>query len=368
MRNRLFAVLTLLVLALALLMLAYPYYMPSYRQLQIELEAERLQTSWQQGGEGAKFSFGEAHQLDNGQKRESALLQQGELAGLSPEEQLKKLQAFNAEQRQRPGAYIEDPFGSLQGEERAQGLDSEFALLELPDLDLRLPVYLDATRSHLDKGAAQIRGTSLPVGGLSTHCVLAGHSGMRDRSLFSRLKDLPEESVIRLLNPFGELYYLIDHRKIILPTEVQYLQVEEGKDKLSLLTCDYSTPGVVNRLMLFGERLPEGDERILAAFPDYRPSFAIPPVVPKAVSFWEQSTQTEQSTFLGLSSRAWRLLRQLMCWLLLFLILLAGLACWLLVRPSVQEKEGAEVEQAEIGENVESGDLSREESSSSCNQ
>lgn len=133
--------------------------------------------------------------------------------------------------------------------------------LEIPKLELYLPIYHGTDEDVLEKGVGHMKGTSLPVGGSSTHCVLSGHTGLPAAKLFTHLDELNEGDMfyIHVLNE--TLAYQVDKKSVVLPTETDEIQIEEGKDYVTLLTC---IPYGVNshRLLVRGERTAYKPESI----------------------------------------------------------------------------------------------------------
>ena len=112
----------------------------------------------------------------------------------------------------------------------------------------------------LEKSVGHVVGTSLPVGGSSTHAVLSAHSGMASAKLFSDIDQL-EKGDVFYIRVLGEvLAYQVDSINIVLPTDTSLLQIEEGKDLVTLVTC---TPFGVNthRLLVRGHRVPYTPEQ-----------------------------------------------------------------------------------------------------------
>lgn len=131
--------------------------------------------------------------------------------------------------------------------------DGVMGFIEIPSIDVSLPIYHGTSEQVLEKGVGHLQGTSLPVGGESTHAVLTGHTGLSSAKLFTDLTEL-EEGDIFFLNVMGEkLAYEVDQIKVVLPTELNDLSVETGKDYCTLVTC---TPYGVNthRLLVRGKR------------------------------------------------------------------------------------------------------------------
>lgn len=137
-----------------------------------------------------------------------------------------------------------------------------FAYITIDRLGLTLPIYLGASKDHLDKGAALIKGTSLPVGGPNTNAVIAAHAG-RVKKLFSDIKRLEAGDHIRIRNRWETLHYQVTGNKIIWPDQVEYLSLVEDRDMVTLLTC-YHESKENDRLIVFAQRYyPEqqGEDR-----------------------------------------------------------------------------------------------------------
>lgn len=121
--------------------------------------------------------------------------------------------------------------------------DGIMAYIEIPKISVNLPIYHGTNEEALSKGIGHIQSTSLPIGGNSTHCVLTGHTGLPNAELFTRLDELNVNDIF-YINILGKtLTYKIYETKIILPDEIDELQVESGKDYITLVTC---TPYGVN--------------------------------------------------------------------------------------------------------------------------
>lgn len=125
--------------------------------------------------------------------------------------------------------------------------------VEIPKIDVLLPIYHGVGSDILTKGIGHLPETSLPVGGESTHCVLAGHSGMSNARLFTDLTKLNEGDafIIHVYN--RDLCYTVDQIKKAAPTDTSDLQIVDGEDFVTLVTC---VPVGVNshRLLVRGTR------------------------------------------------------------------------------------------------------------------
>lgn len=126
--------------------------------------------------------------------------------------------------------------------------------INIPKIDVELPIYHTTEESVLQIAVGHLEGTSLPVGGESSHCVLSGHRGLPSAKLFTHLDRLEEGDVFYMQILDETLSYEVDQIRIVLPTEVDDLRIEEGQDLCTLVTC---TPYGINshRLLVRGHRV-----------------------------------------------------------------------------------------------------------------
>ena len=133
--------------------------------------------------------------------------------------------------------------------------------IEIPSINLSLPIYHGTEDSVLQVAVGHIEWSSLPTGGSSTHCVLSGHRGLPSASLFTNLDQLVagDTFVIRVLDEV--LSYEVDQILIVEPDDVSALTIEDGKDLCTLVTC---TPYGVNshRLLVRGHRVENASEEV----------------------------------------------------------------------------------------------------------
>ena len=138
------------------------------------------------------------------------------------------------------------------------------AYVDIPKINVYLPVQHGTEADTLEKSVGHVVGTSLPVGGSSTHAVLSAHSGMASSKLFSDIDQLAEDDMF-YIHVLGEvLAYKVDAVHTVLPTDTSLLQIEDGKDQVTLVTC---TPFGINthRLLVRGHRIPYTPEQATAA-------------------------------------------------------------------------------------------------------
>ena len=132
--------------------------------------------------------------------------------------------------------------------------------VDVPKIGVYLPVEHGTDADTLERAVGHVVGTSLPVGGSSTHAVLSAHSGMASSRLFSDIDQLAEGDTF-YIHVLGEvLAYQVDAINTVLPMDTRLLQIEDGKDLVTLVTC---TPFGVNthRLLVRGHRVPYTPEQ-----------------------------------------------------------------------------------------------------------
>lgn len=137
--------------------------------------------------------------------------------------------------------------------------------ITIPKINVNLPIFHGTSEDVLQTSIGHLEGTSLPMGGQSTHSVLSGHRGLPSAKLFSDLDKLRvgDRWTVNILD---ETYtYEVDQIRTVLPKDLSNLQIEEGKDYQTLLTC---TPYGINthRLLVRGHRVAneDGDALVIA--------------------------------------------------------------------------------------------------------
>ena len=183
--------------------------------------------------------------------------------------------------------------------------DGIMCYVEIPRIDVVLPVYHGTDASTLERGVGHLLGSSLPVGGESTHSVLTAHSGVASMKLFSDLDQLQSGDVF-YIHVLGEvLAYQVFDINTVLPHKTELLQIQTGKDLSTLVTC---TPFAVNthRLLVTGERIPyeEAEEIVEEQITHEKP----------AQSTWEK--QYLQGVWIGIGAAIILGLTVLAVWLI----------------------------------------------------
>ena len=164
--------------------------------------------------------------------------------------------------------------------------------IDIPKIGVYLPVRHGTGAETLERAVGHVVGTSLPVGGAGTHAVLSAHSGMASAKLFSDIDQLVKGDVF-YIHVLGEaLAYEVDQIATVLPSDTSLLQIEDGQDLVTLVTC---TPFGVNthRLLARGHRVPYVPELVVENGK-----------TPKAASSWTQRYLTGLGIGLGVLAAA----------------------------------------------------------------
>lgn len=139
--------------------------------------------------------------------------------------------------------------------------DEMMGSVEIPKINIKIPIYHTTEEEVLNKGAGHLEGSSLPVGGANTHAVISAHRGLPSASLFTDLDQMKvgDHFLIHVLDE--TLCYEVDKISVVKPEDTSALAVEDGQDLVTLLTC---TPYGVNteRLLVRGHRVPYVEEKV----------------------------------------------------------------------------------------------------------
>ena len=133
--------------------------------------------------------------------------------------------------------------------------DGTMGYIEIPKINVNLPILHGTNADTLERGVGHLLGSSLPVGGSSTHAILTGHSGMASQKMFTDLEQLIVGDVFYLHILDEILAYQVIEINTVLPYDTSFLGIEHGEDYCTLVTC---TPYGVNthRLLVRGSRIP----------------------------------------------------------------------------------------------------------------
>ncbi len=162
--------------------------------------------------------------------------------------------AYNEALRRHPAALYDPSLAEGYDETLRITQDGVMGYVSIAKIGVRLPVYHGADDETLKKGVGHLPGTSFPVGGAGTHCVLLGHSGEPGAKFFTDLEKLRIGDIFVLTVLDRELTYQVDQIKTVLPSEYGDLQIREDEDFCTLVTC---TPYGINthRLLVRGTRV-----------------------------------------------------------------------------------------------------------------
>ena len=133
--------------------------------------------------------------------------------------------------------------------------DEIIGVLEIPAMELTMPIYLGASEAHLAAGAAVLGNTSSPVGGNNTNCVIAGHRGWRGADYLRHIDKLAVGDTVKLTNLWETLTYTVADIRIIQPHEVDMIKIQSDHDLLTLLTCHPYASGGKQRYVVYCERV-----------------------------------------------------------------------------------------------------------------
>ena len=168
--------------------------------------------------------------------------------------ELEEARAYNQAIRSDPARFAPDE-AELEAFHHMLGANNTaIGYIEIPAIRVDLPLYLGTEESVLQAGAGVMPGSSLPIGGESTHTVLTGHRGLPSSRLFTDLDQLAPGDTFVLFVLNEVLTYEVDQIRIVMPEELDDLAIEEGKDYCTLVTC---TPYGINthRMLVRGHRI-----------------------------------------------------------------------------------------------------------------
>lgn len=181
------------------------------------------------------------------------------LEGLSPTDYTAYWEAAKDYNRELAG--LEEPlknYDQIDGYKAVLNVRNNgmIGYITIPDLNVELPIYHGTSESVLSKAAGHLEGSSLPVGGENTHCVISAHRGLPSAKLFTNLDqvEVGDRFSMKILD--RTLTYEVFEISVVKPDEIERLGIEEGKDLCTLVTC---TPYGINshRLLVHGKRIKE---------------------------------------------------------------------------------------------------------------
>ncbi|MDW8777673.1 class C sortase [Streptococcus suis] len=179
---------------------------------------------------------------------------------LPSEEVSKRLENARAYNQTLDPSKMQDPYSEEEKAgiaEYARMLEvkEKIGFVEIPKINEQIPIYAGTTEDVLQKGAGHLEGSSLPIGGESTHTVISAHRGLPNASLFTNLDRLKIGDQFYIHNIAETLAYEVDQILVVEPSDFDPVMVQSGEDYATLLTC---TPYMINshRLLVRGHRVP----------------------------------------------------------------------------------------------------------------
>lgn len=131
--------------------------------------------------------------------------------------------------------------------------DNIVGYIEIPKINVRLPIYLGASAENMNKGAVHLSQTSLPIGGENTNCVIAAHRGSLRGYMFRNIDELEAGDEIRIVNFRETLTYTVTESAIIMPYDIERIMIRPGADMITLSTC-HPVGYNHHRLIVYAER------------------------------------------------------------------------------------------------------------------
>ena len=144
----------------------------------------------------------------------------------------------------------------LNLEDYGMEADDAVGYVEIPAMDVTLPLYLGASRAHMNDGATVLGQTSMPIGGISTNCVIAAHRGWNGKAMFRDVELLQEGDLVYLTNFWETLTYRVTGISIIWPDEVEAVAIQPSQDMVTLLTCHPYIVGT-HRYLVYCQRVED---------------------------------------------------------------------------------------------------------------
>ena len=196
------------------------------------------------------------------EKTMRAMQTQGSASGSGPlEKLLRAAEAYNARIRAEGQKGLTDPFTN-----EAQCIDLSgygikddlFGFLEIPKLNIKLGIYLGATRANMAKGAVHLAETSLPIGGTGTNAVLAAHRGTRrEGDMLLHIDRLEAGDRVIITNAWGTLIYAVTSTAVIAPDAADKVLIRPGRDMVTLISCNPYGKST-QRYVVYCDRVPGG--------------------------------------------------------------------------------------------------------------
>ncbi|HEM5056204.1 TPA: class C sortase [Streptococcus suis] len=197
------------------------------------------------------------YRYESDREVESFYEQAQQLPSEEVSKRLEKARAYNQtlDPSKMQDPYSEEEKAGIAEYARMLEVKEKIGFVEIPKINERIAIYAGTTEDVLQKGAGHLEGSSLPVGGESTHTVISAHRGLPNASLFTNLDRLKIGDQFYIHNIAETLAYEVDQILIVEPSDFDPVMVQSGEDYATLLTC---TPYMINshRLLVRGHRVP----------------------------------------------------------------------------------------------------------------
>lgn len=225
MKRKIVVSLAVLCLVVGLGLLLYPY----ISQQLYEQEVKKVLETFDQ-------------KIEKMKKEPKAEVQDTETADPKPffDELYEKILAYNRDLFLSGQKDLVDPFSYEQigFSLKEWGFDEDMiGSLQIPKMDIELPIYLGASNENMVKGAVHLTQTSLPVGGVNSNAVIAAHRGYSRAAMFRDIEKLEPGDEVIIKNFRDTLVYRVVEIKILHPTDIQGILIQKGRDLVTLLTC-----------------------------------------------------------------------------------------------------------------------------------
>lgn len=179
---------------------------------------------------------------------------------LTPQDLDKRMALAEAYNRTLDPSRLADPYTDMEKAGRAEyarmlEVEEMVGHIKIPKIKVDIPIRAGSSEDVLQKGAGHLEGTSLPIGGKSTHTVITAHRGLPNAKLFRNLDQLAYGDIFYITNIKETIAYKVDKIQVVEPSNFEPVLVVENKDYATLLTC---TPYMINshRLLVRGTRIP----------------------------------------------------------------------------------------------------------------
>lgn len=185
----------------------------------------------------------ESRMANNGQAGNEDRIYGDNLAGKDSGNQLgleglrESIEIYNTTIFQEHQAQLCDAWSYEQNPFSVEMPDDLFGYIEIPAMEVTLPLYLGATGENMARGAAILGQSSLPVDGSDTNSVIAGHRGYRGAPYFREIEKLQPGDEVRVTNPWETLSYTVEDMVVIDPSDIDAVLIQPGKEMLTLITC-----------------------------------------------------------------------------------------------------------------------------------